>query len=169
VTTSVPIHSLGVNPSPALPAIVSAGLTCGVMDITAAFVTWWPKGILPSRILKGIASGLLGPDAYNGGWPTAALGLALHFFIALSAATVFYLASRKLSYLTRHPVIAGALYGIAVYLVMYWIVMPLSRYRHRPFTLSSSTIAIVTHIICVGLPISLIIAHYSRTSVRATN
>jgi len=137
------------------------------MDISAAFITWWPRGILPSRILKGIASGLLGPDAYAGGWPTAALGLALHFFIAFSAATVFYLASRKLTYLTRHPVVSGALYGIAVYLVMYWIVMPLSRYRHRPFTLSGSTIAIVTHIICVGLPIALIISSCTRKSKAA--
>jgi hypothetical protein len=154
--------------SHALAAILSAGLTCGVMDITAAFVTWWPKGILPSRILKGIASGLLGPDAYSGGWPTAAFGLAIHFFIALSAATVFYLASRKLSFLTRYPIVSGALYGIAVYLVMYWVVMPSSRYRHRPFTLSSTTIAIVTHIICVGLPISLIISRYARASIRSS-
>jgi uncharacterized membrane protein YagU involved in acid resistance len=79
---------------------------------------------------------------------------------------VFYLASGKLAFLTRHPFLSGPLYGVAVYLVMYWIVMPLSRYRHRPFTLSSTTIAIVTHIICVGLPISLIISHYSRASVR---
>jgi hypothetical protein len=163
-----PTHPLNANSSGALPAIFWAGLTCGVMDISAAFVTWWPKGILPSRILKGIASGLLGPDAYNGGWQTAALGLACHFFVAFSAATVFYLASRKVSYLIQHPVLSGALYGVGVYLVMYWIVMPLSRYRHRPFTLSSTTIAIVTHIICVGLPISLIIAHFSRSSSRTT-
>jgi hypothetical protein len=166
--TPDPNHSVSPGHSRALPAIFWAGLTCGVMDISAAFITWWPKGILPSRILKGIASGLLGPEAYNGGWPTAALGLALHFFIAFSAATVFYLASRKLSYLTQHPVLSGALYGIGVYLVMYWIVMPLSRYRHRPFTLSSTAIAIVTHIICVGLPISLVIAHFSRSSSRTT-
>lgn len=165
MTTS---YSLGANSSPALPAIFWAGLTCGVMDITAAFVTWWPKGVSPSRILKGIASGLLGPDAYNGGWPTAGLGLALHFLIAFSAATVFYFASRKLTFLTRHPFVSGPLYGVAVYLVMYWIVMPLSRYRHRPFTLTSTTIAIVTHIICVGTPIALIISHYAHRS-RATS
>ena len=164
-----PTHHLNANSSHALSAIFWAGFTCGVMDISAAFITWWPKGIMPSRILKGIASGLLGPEAYSGDWPTAALGLAFHFFIAFSAAAVFYLASRKLNYLTQHPVISGALYGVCVYLVMYWIVMPLSRYRHRPFTLSSSTIAIVTHIFCVGLPISLVIAHFSRKSVRTTS
>jgi hypothetical protein len=137
------------------------------MDITAAFVTWWPKGVLPSRILKGIASGMLGPDAYNGGWPIAALGLAFNFFIAFSAATVFYFASRKLAFLTQHPFLSGPLYGVAVYLVMYWIVMPLSRYRHRPFTLTSTTIAIVTHIICVGLPIALVISHFARKPTHA--
>lgn len=81
--------------SRALPAIFWAGLTCGVMDISAAFVTWWPQGVAPSRLLKGIAGGLLGPRAYDGGWPIAALGLACHFFIAFSAATVFYLFSRQ--------------------------------------------------------------------------
>ena len=169
MTPSAPTQPLTTNRSTALPAIFWAGLTCGAMDITAAFVTWWPKGILPSRILKGIASGLLGPEAYTGGWPTAALGLAFHFFIAFSAATVFYFASRKLAFLTQHPVLSGPLYGVCVYLVMYWIVMPLSRYRHRPFTVSSTAIAIITHIICVGLPIALVIAHFSRASVRATN
>jgi len=152
--------SLSRNPnsSRALPAIFWAGLTCGVMDISAAFITWWPKGIAPSRILKGISSGLLGPDAYSGGAGIATLGLAFHFFIAFSAATVFYLASRKLAFMTRRPVLSGISYGVAVYLVMYWIVMPLSRYRHRPFTVSSTIIAIVTHMICVGLPIALIIS-----------
>lgn len=156
------------NHSRALPAIFWAGLTCGVMDISAAFITWWPKGIAPSRILKGIASGLLGPEAYNGGAGIAALGLAFHFLIAFSAATVFYFASRRLPFLTQRPVLSGISYGVAVYLVMYWIVMPLSRYRHRPFTLTSTTIAIVTHMVCVGLPIALVISrlapHPDRTA-----
>ena len=128
------------------------------MDISAAFITWWPKGVAPSRILKGIASGMLGPDAYDGGAGTAALGLAIHFFIAFSAATVFYLGSRAIAFLTQHPILSGVSYGVVVYLVMYWIVMPLSRYRHRPFTISSTIIAIVTHMICVGLPIALVIS-----------
>ena len=153
-------------PSRAFAAIFWAGLACGVMDISAAFITWWPKGVTPSRILKGIASGALGPQAYSGGWEIAALGLAFHFFIAFCAATVFYLAGRKLAFLTRRPVLSGISYGVAVYLVMYWIVMPLSRYRHRPFTVSSTIIAIVTHMLCVGLPIALVISHFYRRSRR---
>ena len=153
---------MNANPSRALPAIFWAGLTCGVMDISAAFITWGIRGIKPSRILQGVASGALGLDAYNGGWQTAAFGLACHFFIAFSAATVFYLASRKLKFMTQRPIMSGVLYGVAVYLVMYWIVMPLSRYHMRPFSLTNTIIAILTHMVCVGLPISLIITHYTR-------
>ena len=119
-----------------------------------------------ARILKGISAGLLGPAAYSGGWPTAALGLACHFFIAYSAATVFYLASRNLRFLTLRQILSGVLYGVAVYLVMYWIVVPLSRVPHRTYTLQSTVIAIVTHLICVGLPIALIISHYSPSPDR---
>ena len=148
--------------SRALTAIFWAGLTCGVMDISAALLTWWPQGVSPARLLKGIAGGLLGPQAYNAGWPVAALGLACHFFIAYSAATVFYLASRKLSFLTLRPVLSGVLYGVCVYLVMYWIVVPLSRLHRRPTSVKATVIAIITHIFCVGLPVSLVIRRFSR-------
>lgn len=146
----------------ALQAIFWAGLTCGVLDISAAFITWAVRGVKPFVILQGIASGVLGAKSFQGGWPTAFLGAACHFFIAFSAATVFYLASRKLPFMTQQSILAGALYGIAVYIVMYWIVKPLSLVRSRPFSLSETIVAIITHIICVGLPISLIVRGYSR-------
>lgn len=145
----------------ALPTILSAGVTAGVLDITAAFVTWAIRGVKPIRILQGIASGLLGPNSFNGGWGTAALGAALHFLIAFSAASVFYGASRKLPFLTGRPILSGVLYGIAVYIFMYWVVMPLSAYHKPPFSISATIIAIITHIVCVGLPISLIVRRYS--------
>jgi hypothetical protein len=89
----------------AFPAILYAGLTCGVMDITAAFITWRIKGVHPARVLRGIAAGLLGPKSFQGGLRTAALGLAIHFFIAFSAATVFYFDSRKISFLLLQPIL----------------------------------------------------------------
>jgi uncharacterized membrane protein YagU involved in acid resistance len=150
--------------SHALNAIFWAGLTAGVMDITAAFVTWAPQGVSPIRILQGIASGLLGAQSFAGGWRTAALGLACHFFIAFSAATVFYAVSRKLTFMTRRPIVSGILYGVAVYLVMYWIVMPLSNFHKRPFSWFATVIAIITHMVCVGTPISLVVNRYSRRS-----
>jgi hypothetical protein len=144
------------------PAILAAGLLCGAMDITAAFLTWVPRGVAPGRLLQGIASGLLGPASFRGGWATSALGLALHFLIAFTAAAVFYGASRRLPALLEHAWLAGVGYAVVVYGFMYWIVMPLSRVRRGPVTLSYTITAIVTHILCVGLPISLVIHRFSK-------
>ncbi len=154
--------SLSAGTSRALPAIFWAGLACGVMDITAAFITWRIKGVHPARVLRGIAAGLLGPRSFQGEMQTAALGLAIHFFIAFSAATVFYFASRKIAFLTQQPILAGILYGVAVYIVMYWIVVPHSNAHRAPISLAAHIIAILTHMVCVGLPISLIIHRFSK-------
>jgi energy-converting hydrogenase Eha subunit G len=145
-----------------LSAIFAAGLLCGVMDISAAFLTLAPKGIVPRQILQGIASGLIGPASFRGGWTTGALGLAIHFLIAFTAAAVFYVASRKLPALLDHPWLAGIGYALVVYGFMYWVVIPLDHLRSKPVTLSGTIIAIVTHIVCVGLPISLVIRRLAR-------
>jgi hypothetical protein len=147
--------------SRAVPAIFFAGLACGVLDVTAAFVTWALQGVGPGSVLRGIASALIGPGAFRGGTPTAVLGLALHFLIAFSAAAVFYVAGRQIPFMTERPILAGVLYGVCVYVVMYWIVMPLSK-LHPNHALKPSIIAIVTHMFCVGLPIALVVRRFSR-------
>jgi hypothetical protein len=151
------------NKLQATSVIFRAAVACGVLDLTAAFLTWLPRGVSPYRLLQAIASGLLGVKAFHGGWPTAILGAALHFFIAFSVATVFYIASQKLKVMTRHAILSGFAFGIAVYVVMYWIVLPLSRIQPMPFSLSRTAIAVVTHMFCVGLPISLIIRRYTAS------
>lgn len=145
-----------------LTAILAAGLLCGAMDISAAFITWMPRGVSPTIILQGISSGLLGPSAFQGGAATAALGLFLHFFIAFNWATIFYLASGHFVALTRNPFFSGPLYGIVVYSIMYWVIQPLSRFHKGPFSVFNTVVAIITHIICVGTPIALMVSRYSR-------
>jgi len=143
-------------------AIAAAGLTCGVMDITAALVVYGFMGAKPLRLLQGIAGGLLGSRTYSGGVSTALLGLFLHFVIAFGAATVYFLASRGMRFLLDRAVWSGILYGIAVYFFMNRIVVPLSNAAHFPFSLRSMVIGVVIHIFCVGLPISLMVRKYSR-------
>jgi hypothetical protein len=143
-------------------AILAGGLACGVLDITAAFILWGLRGASPMRILQGIATGLLGRSSFQGGWGTAALGLGIHFLIAFTAAAVFYLASRQLHVLTDRPFVFGPLFGVAVYLVMYWVVIPLSQQRPAPFSWTSNIIAVLIHIVCVGTPIALAVRHYSH-------
>jgi hypothetical protein len=111
-----------IETSRSLPAIATAGLTVGILDITSAFVIWTLKGVGPIRGLQGIASGLLDEQSFQGGVGTASLGLAIHFMVAFVVVTVFYVASHKLKLLTQHAVASGLLYGVAVYLFMYCFV-----------------------------------------------
>ena len=152
---SSPATTLPAQNPNALVAVLWGGLLCGVLDITAALVVYGSMGAKPLRLLQGIAAGLLGPRTYTGGIATALLGLACHFVIAFSAATVFVAASRVAPFLVRHAVLCGALYGIAVYFFMSRVVVPLSAAAKFPFSLKMMVIGIVIHIFCVGLPIAL--------------
>ena len=143
-------------------AIISAGTICGVMDLTAAFLVYGTMGAKPLRILQGIAGGILGPEAYQGGVLTALLGLALHFLIAFGAATVFYVASRFLQFLVDHVILSGAFYGVAIYFFMQRVVIPFSRAARSLFSLKFMIIGVTIHILCVGLPIALSVRKYSR-------
>jgi len=151
-----------VENSNAVRAVLWAGFACGVLDITAALVVYGYLGARPVRLLQGIASGLLGPRAFDGGLATALLGLLCHFFIAFGAATVYFVASRTIPVLVQHAVVSGALYGVAVYFFMNRVVLPLSAAAKRPFSLKLMIIGVVIHTLCVGLPISLSVRRFSR-------
>src|ERR1044071_2108001 len=100
-------------------AILWAWLIAGTLDIMSAVVHTLVLGRRPVDMLKSIASGVLGASAREGGFWTAAFGLALHFLIAFTATIIFYLASRKLKFMVRQPILSGVLYGIAVYLFLF--------------------------------------------------
>ncbi len=147
--------------------LVWGGLIAGTMDITAALVVYGHYGLPPIRLLQSVAAGLLGARAYEGGLATALLGLLCHFVIAFGAATVFFLASRSLSFLVQHAVLSGVLYGVAVYFFMNRIVVPLSAARKYPFSFKMMVIGVVIHIFCIGLPIALSVKRFSRRSLAA--
>lgn len=144
--------------------ILSAGLLAGALDITAACVSSWLRaGVGPVRVLQSVASGVLGADSYNGGLASAALGVPLHFLIAVGAAAVYYAASRRLEFMARHPVVCGLLYGVAVQMFMTFVVLRVSAFPHK-FTFRPAQFAISTGIIMffVGLPVALVVARYAR-------
>ena len=148
----------GPNP---LFAILCAGLACGVLDITAALVVYGHYGRPPMRLLQGIAAGLLGPRSFEGGIATALLGLFCQFFIAFCVATIYFTASRWVTFLLEHAATSGVLYGIAVYFFMNRVVVPLSGAIKFPFSFKMMAIGIVIHIFCVGLPIAIIVRRFS--------
>ncbi len=121
------------------------------MDITAALVVYGVLyGVRPVRLLQGIAAGLLGAAAYKQGLPTAVLGLLLHFLIAFMAAAVYFAFSRALPFMVRHAVPSGVLYGVAVYIFMQAVVLPLSAATRYGFSWKLTSIGVVIHILCVG-------------------
>ena len=140
--------------------ILVGGLVAGVLDITDAIVFHGLRGVAPIRILQAIASGALGRDAFAGGASSAALGLSLHFVIALGAASVYGLASRRWGLLVDRPWLTGPVFGMAVHAVMQYVVLPLSRFRPGPPPPAGSVDwglvnLLAAHIFCVGLPIAL--------------
>jgi hypothetical protein len=149
----------------AFQAIFWGGLACGVFDITQAFIGFGiSSGVKPVTILHHVASGVLGPRAHQGGAGTAALGLLLHFVIAFGAATVYYIASRWMSFMTTHAVISGLLFGEAVFWFMRLVVVPLSRAPLGGFTMATLITGPIGHTVLVGLPIALAVRRFAPLS-----
>ncbi|HEY3663091.1 MAG TPA: hypothetical protein VGL24_08055 [Chthoniobacterales bacterium] len=152
----------------ALSAILIGGMIAGALDITYAVGFSALRGVAPMRVLQSVASGWLGAPAFRGGASTAALGLALHFCIALLWAVIFYQASKALPFLTRYPVIAGLLFGILIYAVMNLVVLPLSSFpRKVSFPLLVLATGILVHMFGIGLPISLAVRRTLPGGVRS--
>jgi hypothetical protein len=153
--------SIGTRPRP-IPAIFVGGFIVGVIDLLYAIVVYSPNA--PILVPQTIAGGLLGPDrAYGGGMQTAMLGVVLHFVIACGAAAIYYLASRKLAFLTSHPIVAGMVFGALVYGFMHTVVVPFSalppsEHPRRVYQLAEY----IEHWFCVGLPIAFSVRYYSR-------
>lgn len=144
----------------ALATIARAGAVAGTLDgLDAAIVLGVIGGPGVKRVFQYIASGVLGPGSFQGGWATAGLGVALHFTIATGAATTYYLLSRPLPVLTRKPAICGPIFGLGVFAFMRYVVVPLSAVPHpRPLTFFGLVNQLVAHTVFVGLSLALIVA-----------
>lgn len=140
-----------------LLAALIAGLIVGTMDISSAFLSaYLMADVGPARVLRFVASGALGPDAANGGAGTAALGLLFHFIIATSWTMLFFLLYPKVSFAQQHKIAAGLLYGFGVWVVMTFVVVPLSRIGSRPFNWKSQGVQIFIHMVIIGVTIALL-------------
>jgi Na+/alanine symporter len=143
--------------SSALLAIAVGGGIAGTLDLLQACTLFgWDVPL-------AIAGGLLGQEAFHGGVGTYVLGVFLHFFIACSAAAVYYAASRKLRFMTEHPLVCGLFFGMAVELVMRLVVLPLSALHSRgPYKLRDLILGLLVHMAVVGLPISFSVRRFAK-------
>ena len=141
-------------------AIALGTLLVGALDILDAFIFFGLRsGATPPRILQGIAAGVQGRTAaVAGGMTSAMLGLALHFFNAFIIFTAYFVASRRIRVLTERPVFCGILYGLVVYGVMNYVVIPLSAIGGGWRVPAAPALAngLLIHIFGVGLPTAFV-------------
>jgi len=135
---------------------LAGGLLAGTLDITYAWVFWALKaGATPVRIFQSVARGLLGPAAFQGGAATAARGLFLHYFIATSMSFGFFLVAQRWTALRSRPLPYGAGYGLLLYVIMNYIVVPLSAARGGGSGGALwVTLSILVHMFLIGVPIA---------------
>jgi len=143
--------------SNALLAIAVGGGIAGTLDLLQACILFgWDIPLV-------IAGGLLGTDAFQGGAGTYVLGVLLHFFIACSAAAVYYTASRWLPFMKEYPLVCGLFFGAAVQEVMNLVVLPLSALHSRgPYKLHDLILGLLVHMVVVGLPISYSVRRFAK-------
>jgi len=148
--------------------ILIATLVAGTLDILAAFFFAGMAGVSVIGVLRYVASGPFGDGVTpTPGW--AAIGLLVHFAIMLCMVAAYFLAAPRVRILLRHPILAGLLYGLLLWGIMYWIVKPL-RWPDAPLphNLKGIASALFAHCILVGLPIAWIAArHFRRRSAFA--
>jgi hypothetical protein len=150
-------HLTQKRTSNAVLAIAVGGLAAGALDLAQALI------LFSKKVPLAIAAGLLGPKAFHGGAGTYILGVLLHFFIACSAAAIYFAVSRKLGFLTEHPLVCGLFFGAAVELVMRLIVLPLSAlHAMGPYTYRELVLGLLVHMVIVGLPISFSMWRFAR-------
>ena len=141
----------------ALRAIAAGGLIAGMLDLTQACI------LFGRHVPLAIAAGMLGTNALHGGAGTYVLGVSLHFFIAFSATAIYFAASRRLGFLTTHPLVCGLTFGAYVELVMSYVIVPLSALHERgPFELHDILLGLGVHMVVIGLPIAFCIRQFAR-------
>jgi hypothetical protein len=158
---------LATSASHPLRRVALGGLAAGTLDLIYICSLYASKGVGPVRILQSIAAGWLGGDAaVAGGSASALLGLLSHFGIALAMAYVYYAVSRRWKILVERPLRYGALYGLLLYAVMTYVVVPLSAAGgpQAPAWQWINLAHIAAHVLLVGVPCALA----ARLALRAT-
>jgi hypothetical protein len=140
--------------------VLRIGLIAGTLDITENILFNAFRGITPKMIFQFIASGLIGiKAALRLGMASVALGVLIHYFIAIWWTLVYYGASRRMRVLVQRPAMSGIVYGGLVYIVMNFVVLPLTRIPHpkAAITLASRVSGVLALLFCIGLTIALLV------------
>lgn len=149
---------------------LTAGLIAGALDITAACIQAYVKNeTAPSQVLKYVASGAVDPKTFSNDTMLAAVGLLVHFIIAISFTFFFFFLAKQIPSLVKYPIPIGILYGVFVWGTMRFIILPyISRLNPKPIAgqeaIKNAAIAAGIIVICVGIPVVLLARKYIRSA-----
>jgi hypothetical protein len=146
--------------------IIKASLVTGSLDILLACANaWWSAGVSPERVLKFVASGLIGKNAFQDVPAFAFLGLFIHYCIAFFWTILFFLLYPKLKHIIRDKYLQGILYGIFIWLAMNLLVLPISGTPELTFHWLDALKGTGILIIAIGLPLAFIAEKYYRNNI----
>ena len=137
-----------------LNALIALTIVFGTLDIADALLFWGvTMDVGPTHIFQGIASGLLGSAAFRGSIATAALGAVIHYCGFFCLLGIYYLALTRFPALERRPYAYGLLYGLLTYVVIHYLILPLSAYHIvSGFYLAGFLNSILAQTLFVGIP-----------------
>lgn len=155
-------YEFGSNPrrrKNAFPGILWIALIAGTSDISENLIFNIFRNVTPYMVFQYIASGLIGMRSFSAGMASVVLGVVIHYAIAFTWTLIYYVASQKFSSLVRRPAICGLLYGVVVYVVMTFAVLPLTGVPHstKAITLAARINALAALMFCIGLTIALLV------------
>lgn len=144
-------------------ASMAAGLLAAVVEMIFVLPIQYLLGNSPAVVFQSIASGALGKRAFDEGMPAVLLGVGVHTLISLVSAALFMAAALRWGFLRRRAIVSGALYGVLAYVVMNFLVIPLSAIGFRwPRSLPLFFISLAIHMFAFGVPIALVCARHLR-------
>ena len=136
--------------TPLRAVLYGAGVVGGIDFLYATLFTVL-RGRPWYRAWQGVASAVLGADSFAGGYPTALLGVFLHFTVATCIVGVYLIASRWVSILRRKTLLCGLAYGVIAFFVMNLVVVPLTRIGPQPLVWSAFNVGgLLVHIFLLG-------------------
>lgn len=144
--------------------IIKAGLLVGTLDILSAFIYYFIKTGKKDvfNVLKYVASGLFGKEAFSAGNGMIIAGLLLHYMIAFAFTLFFFRLFPKIKVFSTNKILTGIFYGIFIWMVMNLVVVPLSGIGNRPFDIVNATINVLILIICIGIPLSFMANNFYK-------
>jgi uncharacterized membrane protein YagU involved in acid resistance len=145
---------------------VIGGLITGALHLIIE--DWIVFGIWGNKLISTmqyVASGAIGNAAFAGGLSTALLGTLFHFLMCIVIAGIFMMSADRIPLLRKYVIPGSLLYGVGVFIVMWFIVLPLSAAPPLPAPPFSQVVeGFIEHVLLIGLPLGILVRRTANTN-----